>query len=111
MIRPTLASEAIAVGRREPSWFSRLRRSRELLALLLLSPALVILLFVFAYPVLRTFEMAFEAVNLTRPQEGTPFIGLGNYIWLLTQNDLFWLSLQNTVILSILTIGLELGDR
>jgi multiple sugar transport system permease protein len=84
-------------------------RSREFLGIVLLAPALGILLLVFAYPVLRTFEMAFQAVNLTRPQEGTPFIGLGNYVWLLTQNDLFWLSLENTVILSILTIGLELG--
>jgi ABC-type sugar transport system permease subunit len=108
-IRPTLASGAIAARRRETSWLTRVARSRELLSLMLLAPALAILLLVFAYPVVRTFEMAFEAVNLTRPQEGTPFIGLANYVWLLTQNDLFWLSLQNTVILSILTIGLELG--
>jgi multiple sugar transport system permease protein len=103
-----LASGAVAARRRETSRFRRLTSSRELLSLLLLAPALGVLLLVFAYPVLRTFEMAFQAVNLTRPQEGTPFIGLGNYVWLLTQNDLFWLALQNTLILSVLTIGLEL---
>ncbi len=104
----TLASGAVAV-RRETRSLRRFVNSREFLSVLLLLPALAVLGLVFAYPVLRTFDMAFHAVNLTRPQEGTPFIGLGNFVWLLTQNDLFWLSLENTVILSALTIALELG--
>jgi multiple sugar transport system permease protein len=100
----TLAARPGVSGR-----IARLTHSRELLSVLLIAPALLVLLVVFAYPVARTFEMAFQAVNLTRPEEGTPFIGLGNYVWLLTRNDLFWLSLENTVILSALTIVLELA--
>src|SRR4051812_22783889 len=52
--------------------------------------------------------MSFQSVNLTRPAEGTPFVGLANFAWLIDQ-DVFWLSLGNTLILTVLTIGLELG--
>jgi ABC-type sugar transport system permease subunit len=52
--------------------------------------------------------MAFQSVNLTRPDDGTPFIGLGNYLWLVDQ-ELFWLSLGNTVLLTVLVIVLELS--
>jgi multiple sugar transport system permease protein len=91
----------------EVGLFYRLSNSRTFLGSALLAPALLVLAFVFAYPVLRTMVMAFQSVNLTRPAEGTPFIGLGNYLWLIDQ-DIFWLSLGNTVILTVLVIGLEL---
>jgi multiple sugar transport system permease protein len=91
-----------------PGLVDRLSNSRSFLSIALLTPALSILLLVFAYPVLRTFVMAFQSVNLTRPADGTPFIGLGNYLWLIDQ-ELFWLSLGNTVVLTVLVIALELG--
>lgn len=103
-----MASRAIAAGRQARPR-RRLADSRAFLSVALLAPAMAVLLLVFAYPVLRTFEMAFQSVNLTHPEDGTPFIGLGNYVWLVTRNDLFWLSLGNTVALTVLTIALELG--
>jgi len=103
-----LASTTLAGGRERPGLLDRLANSRSFLSIALLTPALLILALVFAYPVLRTFVMAFQAVNLTRPADGTPFVGIDNYLWLLDQ-DTFWLSLQNTVVLTVLVIGLELA--
>jgi multiple sugar transport system permease protein len=103
-----LASGAVARPRERPGLVDRLSNSRSFLSIALLTPALAVLLLVFAFPVLRTFVMAFQAVNLTRPADGTPFIGLGNYLWLIDQ-ELFWLSLGNTVVLTVLVLGLELG--
>jgi multiple sugar transport system permease protein len=103
-----LASGAVARPRERPGLVDRLSNSRSFLSIALLTPALAVLLLVFAFPVVRTFVMAFQAVNLTRPADGTPFIGLGNYLWLIDQ-ELFWLSLGNTVVLTVLVLGLELG--
>ena len=47
----------------------RLLNSRIFLGTALLAPALLVLAFVFAYPVLRTMVMAFQSVNLTRPAD------------------------------------------
>jgi multiple sugar transport system permease protein len=103
-----LASGALARPGERAGLVDRLSNSRSFLSIALLAPALAVLLLVFAYPVVRTFTMAFQAVNLTRPADGTPFIGLGNYLWLVEQ-DLFWLSLGNTVALTVLVLALELG--
>jgi multiple sugar transport system permease protein len=91
-----------------PGLLDRLSNSRTFLSIALLTPALAVLGLVFAYPVLRTLVMAFQSVNLTRPAEGTPFVGLANFFWLVDQ-DIFWLSLGNTVVLTALVIALELG--
>jgi multiple sugar transport system permease protein len=103
-----LASPATTGQRADAGLLNRLSNSRGFLSIALLLPALAVLLFVFAYPVARTFVMAFQSVNLTRADEGTPFIGLGNYLWLVDQ-ELFWLSLGNTVLLTVLVIVLELS--
>ncbi len=99
----TLSQRAEAVG-----LFDRLANSRRFLSIALLVPALLVLAFVFAYPVVRTLAMAFQSVNLTRPAEGTPFVGLANFAWLIDQ-DVFWLSLGNTVLLTAMVITLELS--
>ncbi|HEV8635686.1 MAG TPA: sugar ABC transporter permease [Chloroflexota bacterium] len=103
-----MASPATTGQRADAGLLNRLSNSRGFLSIALLLPALAVLLFVFAYPVARTFVMAFQSVNLTRADEGTPFIGLGNYLWLVDQ-ELFWLSLGNTVLLTVLVIVLELS--
>jgi multiple sugar transport system permease protein len=103
-----LASTTLTGPNERPGLLDRLSNSRSFLSIALLMPALLILLLVFAYPVLRTFVMAFQAVNLTRPADGTPFVGIDNYLWLIDQ-DTFWLSLKNTVVLTALVIGLELS--
>lgn len=102
------AAEAAARREARPGLLDRAANSRTFLSFALLLPALAVLAFVFAYPVLRTLVMSFQSVNLTRPAEGTPFVGLANFAWLLDQ-DVFWQSLGNTVILTVLVIGLELA--
>ncbi|HEY3107875.1 MAG TPA: hypothetical protein VGL23_03935, partial [Chloroflexota bacterium] len=102
------ATGALARPKERPGLLDRLSNSRAFLSIALLAPAVAVLGLVFAYPVLRTLVMAFQSVNLTRPAEGTPFVGLANFLWLIDQ-DIFWLSLGNTVALTVLVIGLELA--
>ena len=103
-----MASTTAARRIEKPPLLDRLANSRTFLSIAMLVPAVLVLAFVFAYPVLRTLLMSFQSVNLTRPAEGTPFIGLGNFAWLIDQ-DVFWLSLGNTAILTVLVISLELS--
>jgi multiple sugar transport system permease protein len=102
------ATGALADRSGRPGLIDRLTNSRTFLSIALLVPAVAVLALVFAYPVLRTLVMAFQSVNLTRPADGTPFVGLDNFFWLADQ-DIFWLSLGNTVILTGLVISLELA--
>jgi ABC-type sugar transport system permease subunit len=57
-------------------------------------PLLALLAFVFGYPLVRIFEFSFKAV---RGIDG-PWIGLGNYRLILSQ-DLFWESVRHNLML------------
>ncbi len=47
--------------------------------LLFIAPALLVLLGVIGYPLVRAFNMSLHRIILIRPQLGQPFIGLENY--------------------------------
>ena len=57
------------------------RRRREELALMvaLTAPAVLIISFVTIYPLVRSFRISLHQWDLTKPNEGHPFVGLGNY--------------------------------
>lgn len=60
-----------------------LRRTRRLTpswpGLVLIGPALLVLLGVIGYPLVRAFYMSLHTIVLIRPQLGQPFVGLQNY--------------------------------
>lgn len=99
---PQLASIGIAnLGR--PSTFSDGR-----LALVLLSPALVLLLLVVGLPLLMTLEMSFSSTEMTNlASGGGTFIGLGNYLRLAADPG-FWSALLRWGIFAVTTTTLEL---
>jgi multiple sugar transport system permease protein len=88
------------------------RRSGELsertLGLVMLAPMVVVLLLVVGYPLLDSFWLSLHRANLASPEQGQPFIGLGNYARALTQPD-FWYAIQRTLYFTILSVGLELA--
>lgn len=86
---------------------SPLRRSRLILALALIAPAALIMLAVTLYPLLHSFYISFVRWNLTRPQEGTPFVGLSNYAYILNDSR-FWSSVQVTAVFAVLAVSLEI---
>lgn len=83
-----------------------LRSREQLIGWLLLIPALLLLVFVFTYPIGRAFWLGFFTQNLgtqLQPQ----FSGLANYGRLLGDGR-FWQSLWNTTIFTTVSILLEL---
>jgi ABC-type sugar transport system permease subunit len=66
--------------------------------LTLLAPALAIFLFLTLYPVAKTF---YNSVHAKNPQQKERFVGLANFTTVLAQDGVFWISVRNTAIFSI----------
>ena len=74
---------------------------------LLLLPALLLVGAVVIYPTLSGIDFSFRQMRINRPELGTGYIGLRNYI-MLWDDPVFWVSLQNTVVWVVVTAALEL---
>jgi len=72
-----------------------------------MAPAVLIIAVVTAYPFLRSFWISLIGWNLTRPQEGHPFLGLENYRFILT-DPLFLDSVRITLIFVIAAVTIEI---
>ncbi|MBS7539875.1 carbohydrate ABC transporter permease [Ancylobacter lacus] len=83
-------------GRWTPAWF--------------LAPAVLTLFLIGIYPTLFALVTSFRRYNITRPRDGFPFVGLENYVTVLTDST-FWSSLFLTAqfYLSVLPIQIVLG--
>jgi ABC-type sugar transport system permease subunit len=86
------------------------RRRREELALMvaLTAPAVLIISFVTIYPLARSFWISLRQWDLTKPDEGHPFVGLGNYQASLT-DPAFHQSVKVTLIFVVAAVTLEIG--
>ena len=83
-----------------------IRKREQKTGWLLILPALILLLFVFAYPIGRAFWLSFFNQNLGT-QLQTEFTGLGNYGRMMGDGR-FWQSLGNTTVFTIISVLLEL---
>ena len=81
--------------------------SERALGLLLLAPMTLILLLVVAYPLVSSLILSLYRVNLANPEQGEPFLGLGNYIYAFHQPS-FWYALQRTFYFTIISVAIEL---
>lgn len=82
-----------------------LRESRKT-ALLMLSPALMVLALLALYPICRVLLLSFSDMNLTTGF-ASKFAGLKNF-YRVFNDSLFWQSLTNTVIFTLISVSLEL---
>lgn len=76
-------------------------------AWIMLAPAILVLLVIAVYPVLRTIWISLHEMVLTDPGSGFPFVGLANYIRLAQDtraHESIWFTLRFTVT----TVALEL---
>ena len=73
---------------------------------LLLAPAILVLLSVYAYPILRSLWLGFFTQNLGT-QLQPEFAGLGNYLRM-AGDGRFWSSIWNTTVFTAASIALEL---
>ena len=76
-----------------------LRRREQLLGLALIAPTVILIGAVVIYPVAATLGLSFFSENLLRPEKGTQFIGIANFVRIF-RDDLFWMGLKNTVVLT-----------
>jgi multiple sugar transport system permease protein len=70
-------------------------------------PAFVYVLVLTIFPSAYTLYYSFTGLNLARPQYGAPFVGLLNYVQLVS-DPLFQQSLLNTGLFSLVDISVEL---
>jgi multiple sugar transport system permease protein len=74
----------------------------------MLAPMAIVLLLVIAYPLADSFWLSLHRMNLTRPEQGTPFIGFENYLYAFRQ-PAFWYSIERTLYFTIVSVALELA--
>lgn len=72
----------------------------------LVAPAVILMLVVTAFPMMRALWLSVFDQTLTAPDD-KQFVGLSNYITALT-DPLFWTTTLNTVIVMIVTVAFEL---
>ena len=72
----------------------------------LVAPAVVVMLIVTAFPILRALYLSFYNYSLTAPDE-REFIGFSNYLTALT-DQLFWRDIGVTVLYMVVTVAFEL---
>lgn len=74
---------------------------------LLLLPGVALVLGIVIYPTLSGIDMSFRVMRLNRPDLGTGYIGLRNYLAML-DDPVFWTAAWNTVIWVLVTVVIEL---
>ncbi len=103
MTTPVVQTATAANGRNAVSDRSR---GENRLGQKLVAPAIVLMLLVTAFPMLRALWLSLYDYALTAPDQ-RDFVGLNNYITALT-DPLFWTSTGVTVLYMVVTVGIEL---
>ena len=86
---------------------SKRTRSEHRLAWMLCAPAVFVMLLVTAYPILYSFVLSLQDVDLRFPDEGG-FVGLDNYATVLS-SELWWQDLFNTLFVTVISVAIELA--
>src|SRR5262249_62389562 len=81
--------------------------SGRVLGVVMLAPMVLVLLLVVAYPLADSLWLSLHRVNLAYPEQGQPFVGLGNYLHAFRQ-PAFWYSVHRTLYFTLLSVTLEL---
>lgn len=102
----TSETKATAQTAKTPPHASDRAVAENRLGLKLVAPAVILMLIVTAYPMLQALYLSLFRYRLTTPAE-KEFVGLNNYITALS-DSLFWKDLLNTVIIMVVSVGVEL---
>ncbi len=86
---------------------SKRTRSEHRLAWMLCAPAVFVMLLVTAYPILYSFVLSLQDVDLRFPDEGG-FVGLDNYATVLS-SELWWQDVFNTLFVTVISVAIELA--
>jgi multiple sugar transport system permease protein len=81
-------------------------RAEKRLGLMLVAPAAIVMVAVTGYPILYAVWLSLQRSDLRFPDE-TEFVGLGNYITVLS-SSLWWSDLGRTVLIMVVSVAIEL---
>ena len=98
------AAPAISGAARRRS-SDRLRHERRL-GLRLAAPAFLVMIFVTAYPLVYAVVLSLYRYRLTDP-EGREFVGLKNYLTVLT-DPVWWGAVSTTLVITLVSVAVEL---
>jgi multiple sugar transport system permease protein len=103
----TAGAEAVttATGKKKPQLSEGARAERNL-GWLLISPAVIVMIAVTAYPVGYAIWLSLERYNLELPQN-IKFVGLGNYGAVLS-SPYWWQALKVTLIITVISVAITL---
>ena len=101
----TAAAAGAAAPRTTPVMTDRARAERNL-AYKLCAPAVIVMLLVAGFPIVYAFWLSLQKADLRFPEE-TEFVGLSNYISVLTSSQ-WWNDVLNTLIITVCSVTLEL---
>src|SRR5436305_2448931 len=82
--------------------------SERALGVAMLAPMVLVLLLVVAYPLADSLWLSLHRVNLANPEQGQPFVGLGNYLHA-SRQPAFWHSIHRTLYFTPLSVALHLA--
>lgn len=97
---------AAPTHRQEKPHLSDRARAENRLGMRLVAPAVVLMLLVTAFPMLRALYLSFTNYSLTAPDD-SEFVGAANY-WTALTDPLFWQVTANTVFIMVATVAVEL---
>ena len=81
-------------------------RSERRLALLLIAPAIILMLVVTAYPIGYAVWLSLQRYNMATPED-TAFVGLSNYVTILT-DGYWWTAFVITLAITVISVSIEL---
>src|SRR4029453_11970807 len=82
--------------------------SERALGVAMLAPMALVLLLVVAYPLADSLWLSPHRVNLANPEQGQPFVGLGNYLYAFRQ-PAFWYAMHRPLYFTLFSVLLELA--
>ena len=106
MSTTTATAAAAAPPSKQRARMTDRSRAENRLGQRLVAPAVIVMLLVTAYPMFQALYLSLFRYRLTSPDDKT-FIGLSNY-WTVLTDSLFWQDTLNTLIIMVVTVGVEL---
>jgi multiple sugar transport system permease protein len=102
----TSPAAATATAPRGRKVISERARAERRLGFMLVAPAAIIMLAVTAYPIIYAIWLSLQRSDLRFPDD-SEFVGLGNYITVLS-SSLWWSDLGRTVLITVISVAIEL---
>lgn len=80
-------------------------KSERKLGWMLCAPAVFVMLLVTAYPIIYALVLSVQSIDLRFPDQNE-FVGLGNYVTVLT-SSLWWTDVFNTFLITVISVSFE----